>query len=74
MERGTSVSALVRDYLRQLAGQSAAAEGVTEFVAATKGAAAGSRRPGGGCDRILSEDLNSGQTMHGVTVQSPFAT
>ncbi len=42
LELGTSVNALVREYLRQLAGRSTAAEGVAEFFAATKGAAAGS--------------------------------
>lgn len=42
LEMGTSVNALVRDYLRQLAGRSTAAEGVAEFFAATKGAGAGS--------------------------------
>lgn len=42
LERGTSVNALVREYLRQLAGCSTAAEGVAEFFAATRGAGAGS--------------------------------
>lgn len=42
LERGTSVNALVREYLRQLAGRSAAAEGVAEFFAATRGSGAGS--------------------------------
>jgi len=42
LELGTSVNALVRDYLRQLAGRSTAAEGVAEFFAATRGAGAGS--------------------------------
>jgi plasmid stability protein len=42
LERGTSVNALVREYLRQLAGRSAAAEGVAEFLEATRGAGAGS--------------------------------
>jgi len=42
LELGTSVNALVRAYLSQLAGRSTAAEGVAEFLAATKGAGAGS--------------------------------
>ena len=42
LELGTSVNALVRDYLGRLAGRSAAAEGVVEFLAATQGAGAGS--------------------------------
>jgi plasmid stability protein len=42
LELGTSVNALVRDYLRQLAGGSTAAEGIAEFFEATKGARAGS--------------------------------
>jgi plasmid stability protein len=42
LEQGTSVNALVREYLRQLAGRSTAAEGVAEFFAATTGAGAGS--------------------------------
>lgn len=46
LEQGTSVNALVREYLKQLAGRSAAAEGVTEFFAATKGAGAGSGTEG----------------------------
>lgn len=39
LEPGTSVDALVREYLRQLAEPSAAAEGIAEFFAATQGAA-----------------------------------
>jgi hypothetical protein len=42
LELGTSVNALVREYLRQLAGRSTAAEAVAEFFAATAGAGAGS--------------------------------
>lgn len=42
LEQGTSVNALVREYLKQLAGRSTAAEGISEFLAATKGAGAGS--------------------------------
>jgi plasmid stability protein len=42
LEMGTSVNALVREYLKQLAGGSTAAEGIAEFLAATKGAGAGS--------------------------------
>jgi plasmid stability protein len=42
LELGTSVNALVREYLRQLAGRSTAAEGVAEFFQATKGAGASS--------------------------------
>jgi hypothetical protein len=41
LELGTSVNALVREYLKQLAGRSTAAEGVAEFFVATKGAGAG---------------------------------
>jgi predicted nucleic acid-binding protein len=26
-----------------------------------------------GCDRVLSEDLNAGQEMHGVRIENPFA-
>ena len=46
LELGTSVNALVRDYLKQLAGRSTAAEGIAEFFAATQEAGAGSG-PGG---------------------------
>jgi hypothetical protein len=42
LELGTSVNALVRNYLGQLACRSTAAEGVAEFFAATKGSGAGS--------------------------------
>jgi plasmid stability protein len=42
MQRGTSVNALVRDYLSRLAGESQAAEGVAEFQAAVDGAGASS--------------------------------
>jgi plasmid stability protein len=42
LELGTSVNALVREYLRQVAGRSTAEEGVAEFFAATKGAGAAS--------------------------------
>jgi hypothetical protein len=46
LELGTSVNGLVREYLRQLAGRSTAAEGVAEFFSATKGAGAGSGADG----------------------------
>jgi len=46
LERGTSVNALVRDYLERIAGQSPAAEGVAEFLAAVEGA--GARSGSGG--------------------------
>lgn len=46
LELGTSVNALVREYLSQLAGRSTGAEGVAEFFAATKGAGAGSGTEG----------------------------
>lgn len=26
-----------------------------------------------GCERVLSEDLNAGQVMHGVRIENPFA-
>lgn len=26
-----------------------------------------------GCDRVMSEDLNAGQVIHGVTIHNPFA-
>lgn len=42
IEQGTSVNALVRHYLARLAGQSSAAEGVAEFLAAVEGAGASS--------------------------------
>jgi plasmid stability protein len=42
LELGTSVNALVRDYLQRLAGRSAAAEGIAEFFEATQGTGAGS--------------------------------
>ncbi len=46
LELGTSVNALVRDYLGQLAGRSTAAEGLAEFFAATEHAGAGSGAEG----------------------------
>ena len=46
VEMGTSVDALVREYLKQLAGRSTAGEGVAEFFAATKGAGADSGTEG----------------------------
>jgi hypothetical protein len=42
LELGTSVNALVRSYLSQLAGRSTAADGIEDFLAATKNAGAGS--------------------------------
>lgn len=41
LELGTSVNALVRDYLRQFAGRSTAAEGIAELLNATRDAGAG---------------------------------
>lgn len=26
----------------------------------------------GGCDRVLTEDLNDGQTIHGILIENPF--
>jgi len=46
MQRGTSVNALVRDYLDRLAGESQSADGIAEFRAAVEGAGASSG-PGG---------------------------
>jgi plasmid stability protein len=46
LEMGTSVNALVREYLRQVAGRSTAAEGIAEFFAAIQGAEAGSGSEG----------------------------
>lgn len=46
MQRGTSVNALVRDYLERLAGESQAAEGIAEFLAAAEGSGASSGRGG----------------------------
>lgn len=46
LEQGTSVNALVREYLRQLAGRSTSADGIAEFFAATRGAGAGSGAEG----------------------------
>jgi plasmid stability protein len=45
MEQGTSVNALVREYIARLAGESEAAEGVAEFlrIVSGAGAASGSR-------------------------------
>lgn len=46
LELGTSVNALVRDYLKQIAGRSTAAEGVAEFLAVTSDADASSGAKG----------------------------
>ncbi|MBO0802462.1 MAG: hypothetical protein J2P25_05240 [Nocardiopsaceae bacterium] len=46
LELGTSVNAMVRDYIRQVAGDSTAAEGIAEFFEATRGAGAGSGTEG----------------------------
>jgi plasmid stability protein len=46
LELGTSVNALVREYLRQLGGRSTAAEGLAEFLAATQDAGASSGTEG----------------------------
>lgn len=46
LELGTSVNALIRGYLDQLAGKSTAAEGVAEFLQATQGAGAGRESEG----------------------------
>jgi len=40
LEQGTSVNALVRDYLARLVGISEAGQGITEFFAAVEGAGA----------------------------------
>ncbi len=42
LELGTSVNALVREYIKRLAGRSTAAEGIAEFFAATRDAGASS--------------------------------
>lgn len=46
LELGTSVNALVREYLGQVAGRSTAAEGIAEFLEATRGSGAGSGAEG----------------------------
>lgn len=52
LELGTSVNALVREYLGQVAGRSTAAEGIAEFLDATRGSGAGS----GGEGRTWTRD------------------
>lgn len=42
MQQGTSVNALVRDYITRLAGESEAGEGVTQFLQIVTGAGASS--------------------------------
>lgn len=42
MQRGTSVNALVRDYIARLAGESEAVEGAAEFLRIVSGAGASS--------------------------------
>jgi hypothetical protein len=42
MEQGTSVNALVREYIARLAGESEAGEGVAEFLRIVSGTGAGS--------------------------------
>lgn len=46
MQQGTSVNALIRDYLVRLAGESTAAQGVEEFLEAVRGAGASSGEAG----------------------------
>jgi Family of unknown function (DUF6364) len=46
MQRGTSVNALVRDYIARLAGESEAADGVAEFLNLVSGAGASSGQDG----------------------------
>jgi hypothetical protein len=42
MQRGTSVNALVRDYIARLAGESEAADGVADFLEIVSGGGASS--------------------------------
>lgn len=42
LQQGTSVNSLVRDYLARVAGESEAAEGISEFLSAVEGSGAGS--------------------------------
>ena len=51
MQQGTSINALIRDYLARLAGDSAAAQGVAEFLAAVQGSGASSGEAGRGWTR-----------------------
>jgi hypothetical protein len=46
MEQGSSVNALVREYIARLAGESEAAEGVAEFLRIVSAAGAGSGSQG----------------------------
>jgi len=46
LEQGTSVNALVRDYLEGFAGESEAAEGLRRFLDATRHSGAGSGADG----------------------------
>lgn len=52
MQQGTSVNALVREYIERLAGESPAAEGIAEFLAIAEEAHAGS----GGTGRTWTRD------------------
>ena len=42
LQQGTSVNELVRNYLARVAGESEAAQGMNEFLAAVRGGGAGS--------------------------------
>jgi plasmid stability protein len=55
MQHGTSVNALVRDYITRLAGESEAADGVAEFLGIVSGSGASS---GQGGRRWTREELH----------------
>jgi predicted nucleic acid-binding protein len=84
LERGTSVNAVLAEYLRAFAGETHAQARATRSLLAL---AAENSKTGGrardalivraaaeaGCTLLLSEDLNDGQVIDGVQVENPFA-
>jgi plasmid stability protein len=61
MEQGTSVNALVREYIDRLAGESEAVEGIAEFLRIVSGAGAGSGSRGRSWSRDELHDRARGQ-------------
>lgn len=69
LREGTSVDALLRDYLERFTAVHAARRVAAERILGVS-ARAVSRR--GGAAVLLSEDLQHGQDIEGVRVENPF--
>lgn len=74
-EQGTSVNAILRDFLASYAGAELvrrAIDSARRYRIAVWDALIVEAARSRGCERVLSEDLHAGQSFDGVVIENPF--